>query len=266
MLQGVLAGLAHAEGHGIVHRDVKPENVMVTVDGGVKIADFGIAKATTQLWSGTSLTTSGVTLGTPAYIAPEQAMGQPVGPASDLYSVGCMAHELFTGRPPFDATEAPMAILLRHVRETPPAAADVAPGVDVRISDWIGALLRKDPDARPQRAEEAWRHLEDIVLAIEGPRWRRGGRLASPPRFEANEPGPVLVADEPPPVVVANDPPAARRSHRRPRVAAATVAVLGLVTALVATLPGGPEPGRRRPLPWSPPGSCGSSLLRAGPG
>ena len=80
VLEGLLAGLAHAEQHGIVHRDLKPENLMVTSDGRVKIADFGIAKATTQMQTGAFLTATGTTVGTPTYMAPEQAMAQDIGP------------------------------------------------------------------------------------------------------------------------------------------------------------------------------------------
>src|SRR5919107_1244452 len=86
VLEGLLAGLAHAEQHGIVHRDLKPENLMVTVDGRVKIADFGIAKATNQMQTGAFLTATGTTVGTPTYMAPEQAMAQEIGPPTSTPS------------------------------------------------------------------------------------------------------------------------------------------------------------------------------------
>ena len=98
VLDGLLAGLAHAEKDGIVHRDLKPENVMLTSSGSVKIADFGMAKIR-ELGTPEKLTDSGTTVGTPAYMAPEQALGQDVGPWTDLYSVGVIAYELLTGRP-----------------------------------------------------------------------------------------------------------------------------------------------------------------------
>ena len=177
VLEGLLAGLAHAEQQGIVHRDLKPENLMVTSDGRVKIADFGIAKATTKMQSETFLTATGTTVGTPTYMAPEQAMAQEIGPWTDLYSVGCMAFELFTGRVPFHDSEAPMAILLRHVNEPIPPVKSIDPSVDERLSDWVERLLVKDPKQRTQSAADAWDDLEEIVIALLGPRWRREARL-----------------------------------------------------------------------------------------
>ena len=177
VLEGLLAGLAHAEQHGIVHRDLKPENLMVTADGRVKIADFGIAKATTKMQTGAFLTATGTTVGTPTYMAPEQAMAQEIGPWTDLYSVGCMAFELFTGKVPFHDSDAPMAILLRHVNEPIPPVKSIDPSVDQDISDWIERLLVKDPKLRTQSASDAWDDFEEIVIGVLGPRWRREARL-----------------------------------------------------------------------------------------
>jgi serine/threonine protein kinase len=177
VLEGLLAGLAHAEQHGIVHRDLKPENLMVTADGRVKIADFGIAKATTKMQTGAFLTATGTTVGTPTYMAPEQAMAQEIGPWTDLYSVGCMAFELFTGKVPFHDSDAPMAILLRHVNEPIPPVKSIDPSVDQDISDWIERLLVKDPKLRTQSAGDAWDDFEEIVIGVLGPRWRREARL-----------------------------------------------------------------------------------------
>ena len=177
VLEGLLAGLAHGEQHGIVHRDLKPENLMVTSDGRVKIADFGIAKATNQMQTGAFLTATGTTVGTPTYMAPEQAMAQDIGPPTDLYSVGCMAFEMFTGRVPFHDTEAPMAILLRHVNEQIPSVNSIDPKIDQDISDWIERMLVKDPTKRTQNANDAWDEFEEIIIGLLGPRWRREARL-----------------------------------------------------------------------------------------
>src|SRR3712207_20123 len=177
VLEGLLAGLTNAEQNGIVHRDLKPENLMVTSDGRVKIADFGIAKATTKMQTGAFLTATGTTVGTPTYMAPEQAMAQDIGPWTDLYSVGCMAFEMFTGRVPFHDSDAPMAILLRHVNEPIPPVKSVDPSVDEAVSDWVEPLLAKEPRQRTQSATDAWDDLEEIVIGLLGPRWRRGARL-----------------------------------------------------------------------------------------
>ena len=179
VMEGVLAGLAHAEMHGIVHRDLKPENLMVTSDGRVKIADFGIAKATASAATGAFLTAKGTTVGTPAYMAPEQAMGQEVGPWTDLYSVGVMAWEQVVGHTPFHDTDAPMAILMRHVNEPIPPVVDVKPDADPQMSEWIERLLVKDAAQRTRSPTAAWEELEEIVISELGPRWRREARLPS---------------------------------------------------------------------------------------
>ena len=179
VMEGVLAGLAHAEMHGIVHRDLKPENLMVTSDGRVKIADFGIAKATASAATGAFLTAKGTTVGTPAYMAPEQAMGQEVGPWTDLYSVGVMAWEQVVGHTPFHDTDAPMAILMRHVNEPIPPVVDVKPDADPQMSAWIERLLVKDAEQRTRSPTAAWEELEEIVISELGPRWRREARLPS---------------------------------------------------------------------------------------
>jgi serine/threonine protein kinase len=177
VLEGLLAGLAHAETRGVVHRDLKPENLMLTDDGRVKIADFGIAKASSGMTSNAMLTATGMTVGTPTYMAPEQAMALDIGPWTDLYSVGCMAYEMLGGQPPFADGGAPMAILMRHVNEPPRPLSAVAPSVDPALSDWVGKLLVKDPKQRTTSAVDAWDELEEIVIAQLGPRWRRDARI-----------------------------------------------------------------------------------------
>jgi Protein kinase domain len=184
-LEAMLGGLAHAHAHGIVHRDLKPENVLVTADGGVKIADFGIAKAIDSVE--TRLTVTGTTIGTPSYMAPEQALARELGPWTDLYSLGIVAFELIAGRPPFGDAE-PVAILMRHVKDVPPPLARVAPSTPPAVSDWVARLLEKEPDDRPASANEAWESLEEIVLAELGPRWRRKAAL---PAVAAGAPTPA---------------------------------------------------------------------------
>ena len=174
VLEGVLAGLAHAQLHGVVHRDLKPENLLVTDRGTVKIADFGIAKAFVRL--GERMTATGAAIGTPAYMAPEQAMGGAVDARTDLYAVGVIAFELLSGAPPFDGGDAPMAVMYRHVSEPAPQLH----GVDPRLAEWVGRLLEKDPAARFATAADAWEALEETVVALHGPYWRRGAALTEP--------------------------------------------------------------------------------------
>lgn len=196
VLEAVLSGLALAEQRHIVHRDLKPENLLVTADGRVKISDFGIAKATNELRTGAALTSTGVAVGTPNYMAPEQATAQGIGPWTDLYSVGIMAFEFFVGRPPFGDTENALGVLLRQVNETIPAVNDVDAGIDSRISDWIARMVAKEPADRPRSAAVAWDEIDDTFLALLGPRWRRHAALAPLSDVSSMPPGP---ATPPPP-------------------------------------------------------------------
>jgi serine/threonine protein kinase len=197
VLEGMLAALDHAEGYGIVHRDLKPENLLVTDQGQVKVADFGIAKPPVTQTSPV-LTATGTTVGTPTYMAPEQAMGHRLGPYTDLYSVGVMAYEFFVGRPPFDDTDTPVAIILRHVNEQIPSPHTVNPSIDRGVSDWIDRLLVKEPAERTQTAEQAWDELEEVVLRLLGSRWRRDARLvptAQQPVAQELTPAPFTSGD-----------------------------------------------------------------------
>lgn len=177
VLEGVLAGLSHGEAHRIVHRDLKPENLLVAVDGRVKIADFGVARAYSKAATRAVVTVAGTTIGTPAYMSPEQALGSDLTPATDLYSLGVVAWELLTGHVPFDETDTPVAVLYRHVHEPVPSVRSVAPEVDEGIAEWLEKMLAKRPEDRFQSADEAWVAFEDLVLDLLGPRWRREGRL-----------------------------------------------------------------------------------------
>ena len=203
VLEGILAGLAHAHAHGIIHRDLKPENVLVSADGVVKIADFGIAKAYSQVRS--QLTATGTALGTPRYMTPEQAQGGELRPQTDLYAAGVIAFELLLGRAPFlGKDEAWAAVLIQHINEPPPIPYELDPTIDPALSDWILRMLAKDPRERPESATEAWATLEDIIVRLEGPVWRRVARLSdagepidsgtvSKPLSEAEFPGAPLV-------------------------------------------------------------------------
>ncbi len=159
VLEGLLAGLACAERYGVVHRDLKPENLMLTDDGQIKIADFGIAKASAT--ATTNLTRTGLVVGAPAYMAPEQARGEETGPAADLYSAGIIAYELVTGTVPYSGAD-PVSILWRHVHEPLPALSLRKPDVDSRLARWIERLLEKEPSRRPAGARDALEGLRAI--------------------------------------------------------------------------------------------------------
>ena len=181
VLEGVLAGLSHGEAHGIVHRDLKPENLLVSSDGRVKIADFGVARAYNKAATRLVVTVEGTTIGTPAYMSPEQALGTDLTPATDLYSLGVVAWELLTGSVPFEENDTPVAVLYRHVHEPVPSVRTVEPSVDEGVAAWLARMLAKRPEERFQSADAAWVELEDVILDLLGPRWRRQARLALEP-------------------------------------------------------------------------------------
>jgi hypothetical protein len=190
VLEGLLAGLAAVEPSGMVHRDLKPENVMVTADGRVKIADFGIATATASVKDGADEGADS-TMGTPAYMAPEQAMSLTLGPWTDLYSVGILAYEQLVGKVPFADSREPLAVLRRHVTETIPPVSASRPDIDASMSDWVGRLLVKDAAHRTGSALAAWEDLEEILIALLGPRWRRDSRLPTPAEVRVQAPTPA---------------------------------------------------------------------------
>jgi serine/threonine protein kinase len=143
ILGGVLRGLRHAHTRGVVHRDIKPDNVFLAVKDGdpiTKILDFGIAKLFAGAEDDPAATRLGITVGTPAYLSPEQAVGGEITPASDLYSSSVLLFEMLTGRPPFDDKD-PMAMLGAHVGRPPPRIEEVAP--EVEVPEGLEAILRR---------------------------------------------------------------------------------------------------------------------------
>jgi serine/threonine-protein kinase len=146
--------LAYAHEKGLVHRDVKPGNIMLTPDGSVKVMDFGIARVATA----ETLTRTGSVFGTAAYLAPEQSQGRPADARSDVYSLGVVLYEMLTGRPPFTGPTA-VAVAFKHLNEDPPPPSKVNPEVSPELEAVVMRAMAKDPDAR---YPSAWEFLEDL--------------------------------------------------------------------------------------------------------
>ncbi len=165
ILRDVARALAYAHQHGVVHRDIKPDNVLLS-GGTAVVTDFGIAKALSASRvteaEGTALTQMGTAIGTPAYMAPEQVAGDPdVDHRADIYALGCMAYELLTGQTPF-ADRTPQRVLAAHLSETPRPVSELRPDVPPALAELTMHCLAKDPAERPQSAAEIGQRLAAI--------------------------------------------------------------------------------------------------------
>jgi eukaryotic-like serine/threonine-protein kinase len=163
IMAGVLDGLAAAHASGIVHRDVKPENVLVTADGRVKVADFGLARAL----STAGHTRTGLLIGTVGYVPPEQVTGDPIGPAGDVYSAGVMLFELLTGRLPFTG-DTPLSIAYQHVNSGVPAPSTLAPDIPAAVDQLVLAATARDPAQRLPDAIEFGRAVRRVRSGGDG--------------------------------------------------------------------------------------------------
>ncbi|QNS05328.1 protein kinase domain-containing protein [Streptomyces xanthii] len=151
IVSGVLEALAYSHQHGIVHRDIKPANVIITDTGAVKVMDFGIARALHGAQS--TMTQTGMVMGTPQYLSPEQALGKAVDHRSDLYATGCLLYELLALRPPFTG-ETPLSVVYQHVQDMPVPPSEVSDATPPELDGLVMRSLAKDPDDRFQTAEE----------------------------------------------------------------------------------------------------------------
>jgi serine/threonine protein kinase len=238
-------GLHYAHRHGVVHRDVKPGNLLRAREGEVKLADFGIAKATEQ----SSITQVGSVLGTAAYLAPEQARGEEAGPKADLYALGVVTYQLISGRLPYEATSL-TELALKQQQEEPPTLDTIVAAVGPELGDAVAVALALDPRERYATAREMGRALSDGAKGIapsERPAPARGApathatsvlassrRTPAPTRAVATRrprPGPARTK---PPVAAAASAPRTARARGRSRLFGVLLALLVVVLVVVA--------------------------------
>jgi len=215
----IASALDYAHRHGVVHRDIKPENILLH-EGQALVADFGIALAASRTDGATRLTETGLSLGTPAYMAPEQVEGEDVGPAADVYAFGIVLYEMVTGKVPFVGAN-PLTTAVKRLQEPPPPPRQHVPDLDPRWEAVILRCLALRPDDRYPRASVAVAALED------------GAATPAPP--------PTFVAPLPP----ASPTPAADPVRRRRlTLELALLVVLAIVAGVVWM--------RREPPPPTP--------------
>jgi beta-lactam-binding protein with PASTA domain/tRNA A-37 threonylcarbamoyl transferase component Bud32 len=164
LTQGVLDALSYSHKAGIVHRDIKPANVMLTPNGGVKVMDFGIARAVAD--TSATMTQTAAVIGTAQYLSPEQARGETVDARSDLYSAGCLLYELLVGRPPF-VGDSPVSVAYQHVREPPLPPSQLDPEIGPEIDAVVLKALAKDPADRYQSAREMKADISRLLAGQE---------------------------------------------------------------------------------------------------
>jgi serine/threonine-protein kinase len=250
LVDGACRALAHAHRMGVIHRDVKPGNILRSDDGAVKLADFGIAKAMSAQTS--QITQAGSVLGTAAYLAPEQARGGDIGPRADLYALGVVTYQLLCGRLPYDASSlTELSMLQQHAH--PPRLDEVTADVPFALARAVERALALDPDERYAGAEEMRKALHDGERGIAPdataatsmlPRRAReptaATRAVSPPRSRRIEAQPPLAPPPPPPSPGVNYESRPERLREPPRrrggglTALAVVLVAGLIAAAIA--------------------------------
>ncbi|GAB3497336.1 serine/threonine-protein kinase [Nocardiopsis coralliicola] len=237
------AALAAAHGRGVVHRDIKPGNLLVTEDGTVKLTDFGIARGDQSV----TLTQTGMVMGTAQYISPEQASGRPATHASDVYALGVVAYECLAGQPPFTA-DSPIALALAHTREPPPPLPDSVPP---QLVDLVTTMLAKAPDDRPESAGEVARVAQML-------RANAAGDLGATTAMDLTDPTRTVLAHGGGPVTAnqrraatTGDLAPAGRGRRRPPLPVVIAAVVAAVAVVVGVAwagsmwGGDPQDGRR---------------------
>ncbi|MCC7448617.1 MAG: protein kinase [Anaerolineae bacterium] len=252
LLGQIGSALDYAHRQGVIHRDIKPSNIMVDADGNAFLTDFGIARI---MEGAEGLTGSGMAIGTPGYMAPEQGLGVPIDPRADIYSLGVMAYEMLTGKVPFSA-ETPMAVILKHINDPVPSATTVNPDLPFAVDRVIEKAMAKRPEERYQNASELTRALSAAVGPAEEtrPRYlqtvaemtinelaearkRRSAELAAVPPVGTPPPIPPAAGGTPPSAVT--PPPASSTQTLRSPAVQGALAGAGVVILLLALLGGG---------------------------
>ncbi|MFI0712861.1 protein kinase [Streptomyces inhibens] len=235
----VLEALEHSHRHAIVHRDIKPANVMLTGTGKIKVVDFGIAKALSEM--ATRLTGTGVAVGTPAYLAPEQIRGGESDHRTDLYAVGCLLYELLTGRPPYTG-DSPFSVMHQHLAAEPVPPSQLRPELPPAVDAVIVRALRKD---RQDRFSEA----SAMKAALDGAsRVAPAAPVRTPTTLDPMAGSPARATADAP--VPSGSGPAPQRARRKPgRVvfrptAEGAVALLGCFLSLLISRTGAIEVGQ----------------------
>ena len=231
----IARGLAFAHENGFVHRDVKPQNVLLNGDGEAKVTDFGIARS---LDVKHGVTQTGTVLGTSDYIAPEQAQGQRVDEHTDIYSLGIVLYEMLIGAVPFTGDNF-VAVAMQHINETPPRVSEKRPDVPPRLDAAVARALAKQPDDRFSTMNDFGRELEACLNEVRAGEGASETMVLSPPRAHS-----------------------AQRARRRPRVPVAAIFVaLGLATAVAVLAVG---LARDHGSPGSTAGAAGTPVLLSG--
>jgi serine/threonine protein kinase len=245
IILGACAGLDYAHRKGVVHRDVKPGNLLLGVDHTVKLADFGIAKATEQ----SSITQVGSVLGTAAYLAPEQGRGEEAGPPADIYALGVVTYQLLSGRLPFEGSSL-TELAIKQQREPPPRLDELVAAVSPELADAVDIALRIDPRQRYPTAVEMAHALEEGARGIEpgsgtavvpsrssSTLTARVGEETVVARDQRTRVGAGVTPRQPRPGVARREqPPQTAPPSRAGRIAALIVALLIVAAAIAAIL------------------------------
>ncbi|HSO68513.1 MAG TPA: protein kinase [Arachnia sp.] len=257
----VAAGLEAAHRAGIVHRDIKPGNLMMGASGELKVVDFGVARLSQAAAS--ALTATNTIIWSALYLSPEQAAGSPADERSDLYALGCVLMTLATGRPPFES-EHPIGALHQHVRVDPPLLRTRRPGASAALEALIGELLAKDPDDRPASAAEVAVRLKNIEMSVpDAP----AGLESHESEVTARMTGSAALmpvagsARAEPRHAHVSEPQPARGRARAPWVAAGVLVSSALLAAMALTQGADPAGDARTSVADSPAASSSASPL-----